>query len=128
MHICSECNQELEDSCFDYRGGTRKGLQSTCKPCSLARLQQHRQEMREYLNQKKLSSGCSICGYNKCAFALHFDHINPLTKDNKGNSRAVEVSWSKERIDKELTKCVILCANCHAEKTFQKQDYLVSKE
>ena len=128
MRICTDCNLNLPDEDFDYRGGGRKGLQATCKACSRKRLQDHRKENREFVDAYKLQHGCSICGYNKLPFALHFDHTNPSTKANKGNSRALEMSWSLDRIKEEIAKCTILCANCHAEKTFHCKDYLAVKE
>lgn len=56
---------------------------------------------------------CQICSYNKCIAALTFHHIEPEHKDfgiaSYGHSR----SW--ERVRKELDKCLLVCANCHAE-------------
>lgn len=56
---------------------------------------------------------CQSCGYRRWRGALHFHHIDPLTKSfairNSGNTFA----WAKIR--SELDKCVLLCANCHAE-------------
>lgn len=40
------------------------------------------------------------------------DHIDPKTKIH----HAIW-SWAKERRDKELTKCQVLCKNCHLEKS-----------
>ena len=55
---------------------------------------------------------CHSCGYSKCVRALTFHHLNPNEKDfgiSSGDCR----SWSK--VKDELDKCVLLCANCHAE-------------
>ena len=53
-----------------------------------------------------------MCGYAKSKRALVFHHRDP--KDKKfgigaGHSR----SWNE--IQRELDKCLLLCANCHAE-------------
>lgn len=61
----------------------------------------------EYLGGK-----CSKCGYNKCQGALVFHHVSgdkEFTISNSGITR------SQERMKAELAKCVLLCANCHAE-------------
>jgi len=63
---------------------------------------------REYKGGK-----CIICGYNKSSRALVFHHLNPEDKDFGLSSRGLTRSW--ERIQKELDKCVLLCANCHME-------------
>jgi hypothetical protein len=56
---------------------------------------------------------CKLCGYHGCAEALEFHHLDNGGKDfsisDKGHSR----SWA--RVKDEVTKCVLLCANCHRE-------------
>lgn len=56
---------------------------------------------------------CMICGYNQCTDALEFHHTNPSEKEYAPsyliNSRSVEQAM------KELSKCVMLCSNCHRE-------------
>jgi len=54
---------------------------------------------------------CIKCGYNKCVDALDFHHLDPLQKEFRISDWNIR-SW--ERIKKELDKCVLLCANCHA--------------
>jgi 5-methylcytosine-specific restriction endonuclease McrA len=57
-----------------------------------------------------LGGCCLLCGYNKCLRALHFHHINPHEKDFDISSKS---TWYDIR--DEIEKCVLLCANCHAE-------------
>ena len=56
---------------------------------------------------------CQICGYNRFPGALELHHINNDEKSfgigDKGYTRA----WAK--IQAELDKCILLCANCHRE-------------
>jgi len=58
-------------------------------------------------------SRCEICGYDQCIDALEFHHKNPTHKDfgisNKGYTR------SRKKVQEELDKCVMICANCHRE-------------
>jgi len=54
-----------------------------------------------------------ICGYKKSHRALSFHHRDPALKDFGLSSKGLTRSW--EKIVKELDKCVLLCANCHAE-------------
>ncbi len=54
---------------------------------------------------------CTLCGYNKCSAALVFHHPDPLGKDFTISSRMT--SW--KAIVRELDKCDLVCANCHAE-------------
>lgn len=54
---------------------------------------------------------CQICGYNKNIAALEFHHIDPSQKDF-GIS---ETRHNWEDTQKELDKCIMICANCHRE-------------
>src|SRR5262245_8614732 len=54
---------------------------------------------------------CQICGYDKCVRALTFHHLDPSHKDF--TIGGISKSWNT--IQSELNKCVLLCANCHAE-------------
>jgi 5-methylcytosine-specific restriction endonuclease McrA len=57
---------------------------------------------------------CLVCGYDKCAAALEFHHVNPLEKDSN-DTGATRDCWTFERKKKELDKCVLLCCRCHRE-------------
>jgi hypothetical protein len=56
---------------------------------------------------------CIICGYNRYHGALHFHHVNPELKEFGLSCKGI--TRSKEKVDAELKKCVLVCANCHAE-------------
>ena len=56
---------------------------------------------------------CSICGYNKCLHALQFHHIDPSKK--KFNISSNIGKYTLQSIQNELKKCIVVCANCHAE-------------
>lgn len=69
------------------------------------------ERINKYIQDYKLSKGCSICGYNKCARALDFHHNG----DKEFAISKVAGSMSLENIKKEMEKCVVICANCHRE-------------
>ena len=54
---------------------------------------------------------CQICGYKKSIRALQFHHLYPSKKESQisGGTR------SFEKLKPELDKCILVCANCHAE-------------
>jgi transposase-like protein len=56
---------------------------------------------------------CRLCGYSRYAGALQFHHVDPAEKSFALSSRGVARSLAKARA--EVSKCVLLCANCHAE-------------
>lgn len=57
---------------------------------------------------------CSICSYNKCAAALELHHLDPTLKDPSFSKFRSSPS-AIEKVAKELTKCILVCANCHRE-------------
>jgi hypothetical protein len=56
---------------------------------------------------------CIVCGYDKCHWAFHFHHLDPTTKEF--NLAGARQTASLEKLRAEAAKCVLLCANCHAE-------------
>jgi len=71
-----------------------------------------RKEVHEWVNNYKLSKGCAICGYNKCASALDFHHNGDK---EFGIARAINGNINFKRIKKEMEKSIVICANCHRE-------------
>jgi hypothetical protein len=63
----------------------------------------------KYFAQSLKSEGCVICGYNRCYEALHFHHTSEEKDRNISRARSMEM------IESEVEKCVVVCANCHAE-------------
>jgi hypothetical protein len=55
---------------------------------------------------------CQRCGYRKSLNALQFHHLERHEKEF-AISRWITLKW--ERIAIELDKCILVCANCHAE-------------
>lgn len=66
---------------------------------------------------KELGGKCEICGYNKCIDALVFHHKDPSEKDFGLAQNGIMHDW-KEYLA-EAKKCMLLCANCHAEEHFR---------
>jgi hypothetical protein len=70
----------------------------------------------------KLSSGCKDCGYNDHAVALQFDHL----RDKRANvSNMIRSDYSWDQIKKEIDKCEVVCANCHAIRTHLRKNGLL---
>lgn len=67
------------------------------------------QELREYLLSEK-EKGCSLCG-ERCIPCLEFHHVDPESKDM---SVSQMINYGNlNRLKEEMSKCVLLCANCH---------------
>ena len=68
---------------------------------------QRRQDIRAVVSMRKLTLGCSKCGYNTHPAALDWHH----TSDDKEN--IVGRCDSIAAAEREMAKCIVLCANCH---------------
>jgi hypothetical protein len=83
-----------------------------CTKCRVESVTKARRKRKKKLVEH-FGNKCSLCGYNKSQSALHFHHIDPETKEfgiaYKGYCR----SW--EKMLAEAEKCILVCANCHAE-------------
>lgn len=109
---------------FSKNKSKKDGLQTTCKCCKklidkkyyLANKEKFKQynrfrkeEIRKFIRKKKTQ--CETCGETHIA-TLDFHHIDPTNK-KISISNIVQHFWCLEKIQKEIDKCKILCANCH---------------
>jgi len=63
------------------------------------------------MHKHKSMQCCNHCKDSR-AQVLQFHHLDPKKKDIK-LSLAANNGWSIKRIQQEINKCVVLCANCH---------------
>jgi formate-dependent nitrite reductase cytochrome c552 subunit len=88
-----------------------------CSLCWMEYLTRIRiQAKQELVNE--LGGSCSRCGYNQCAWAMHFHHRDPSTKEGSVSRMIANKQLTKAK--KEIEKCDLLCSNCHAELEFDK--------
>lgn len=83
-----------------------------CMRCRAEAVARHRRKVKATL-VREAGDRCRLCGYSRCADALHFHHVDPATKSFSIASRGL--TRSLERLRREAAKCALLCANCHAE-------------
>jgi hypothetical protein len=79
-------------------------------------LHRQKQQFKKRLADIKQSSGCVDCG-EKNPIVLDFDHL----RDKKYNiSRMIHDGFSWKAILKEISKCEVVCANCHRLRTYRR--------
>ena len=69
-----------------------------------------RQGIRDHIIAYKLEHPCK-CGESHPA-ALQFHHRNPAEKTIEV-SAVLRRGWSIKKLDEEIAKCDVICANCH---------------
>jgi hypothetical protein len=130
--VCTKCKleKEVKDN-FSRKG---QGYQSNCKPCQSERfrtwrdkrtkeeleLHYKRRDENKQVNMINLlaylkENPCYKCGETD-PVVLEFDHRDRTTKSYDIGAMVNQTTkW--ETIMKEISKCDVLCANCHRRKT-----------
>lgn len=72
---------------------------------------------REVIQQIKLEAGCADCGYNTHPAGLTFDHVRGVKLFTISNACG---SYPLEKVLAEIEKCEVVCATCHAVRTFER--------
>ncbi len=91
---------------------TAGGKRYRCRRCRVDAVSARRRRVKLALIEAA-GGACRLCGYDRYAGALQFHHVDPKDKAFAIADRGV--ARSLERALAEARKCVLLCANCHAE-------------
>ncbi len=132
MKKCSRCKKEKPIQEFNFKNKSLQLRQKSCRECTRIEVRNHYMKNREYyLNKAKIRNKknreiiqkyiweflkthpCIDCG-EKDPIVLDFDH-----ERDKIDALSMIVKWnhSLTLIKKEISKCVVRCANCHRRKT-----------
>lgn len=106
---CEICGAEL-------KGRQRRFCSPNCKNRALQsyHAQQERGVHRKIEIVRNMGGKCSRCGYSGNLSAFHFHHLDPSKKNFRLDLRAIS-NRKIEAVQLEVDKCILLCANCHAE-------------
>lgn len=136
---CQSCKTVKDVNEFAPNKTRKDGLQSDCKICrseynrrwyrspknyqrvvlnNSARSAERRLRFREVLYNYLLQHPCVICS-EPDPVVLEFDHIKGRKKFNIANYDR----FSLKELLKEISKCQVLCANCHKRKTAIQQKW-----
>lgn len=126
MKHCRRCSEDKDESEFNRNSSNKDGLQNWCRECTKkrnndrykedpdhrARIMRNNDMSRvrcsEYVAAVK-SAGCSVCD-EKEPCTLDFHHLDPSEKE--GNISGL-LNYGLARVKEEISKCVLLCSNCH---------------
>jgi hypothetical protein len=126
MKLCKTCNTNKELSDFYSKNGK---TQSYCKECQKVRhrkyyeahkdkyknkADKHKLKIREYI-QKTKDVPCKDCGVKYPPWVMQFDHLRDKSFDISRTSSA-----GINKIMAEIDKCEVVCANCHADRTYKR--------
>ena len=133
MKKCGRCGVEKRLAEF-HRWNRGDGLQPWCKPCRKeydrayhARNRKRRQQQVRARRSKlaawnhglKASSPCADCGGFFHPIAMTWDHLPGSEKVDEVSNLVKAGKTLKARA--EIEKCELVCANCHAVRSFERQ-------
>lgn len=134
--ICKECGIDKPIASFYKNKSIKSGIMSKCKDCTKKNVakrykenkdrikaysrvyyKEHKDERKkqddDYKDKiQKLKTKCLKCGESRL-YVIDFHHIDPREKDFNIPRKTHKRDFSI--IEKEASKCVSLCRNCHAE-------------
>lgn len=132
MKLCSKCKLELPLESFNKK---RDSLQPYCRDCDNRKSREYyannrerhksviRERNKKYLDatrawvrQLKESNPCVDCGISYPWYVMDFDHVRG--EKFMDISKMVATAVAKEKLLEEISKCEIVCSNCHRERTF----------
>ncbi len=134
--ICSKCKKNKPINEFNWRNKKAQKRNPSCKDCTRKAIRRHYEDNKDYYKAKAKAKPyhqiiidrnkritkehlekhpCVDCG-EKDIRVLHFDHVRG--KKLRNISQISLRGGSLERLNNEIKKCEIRCANCHMKKTF----------
>lgn len=79
-----------------------------------------RKDTNQLVKEIKENSPCTDCGKTYNWYVMDFDHLDSSTKV-MNIARMVSSGYSWEAIETEISKCEIVCSNCHRERTYKRR-------
>lgn len=124
MNCLSKYSQLTEDKKEIIRKAANKYYQENKLKCA-EKAKEWRIKNKEYIKDKQrldkrnrkeeaivyLGGRCHSCSGTFHPAIFEFHHKDPSTKEGKDPSKCLSFSWKK--LQQELDKCILVCANCH---------------
>lgn len=101
---------------FHSNKGRPDGVGTACKECTNIATLRRQRANRDLINTLK-SRPCTDCNKKYPPHVMQFDHVRGEKKFNVGEAR----SRSVKNILVEVAKTEVVCANCHAMRTYNRR-------
>jgi len=133
MKTCTICGEDKDFDSFAFRNKAQGTRRSQCKSCMSDRDKdsyknnqarrdsiksndsRRRQELINKVWLHKINHPCVDCGFSDPR-ALEFDHL-PEFEKSYDISAMVDRRFAWDKIQEEMAKCEVVCANCHRIRT-----------
>jgi len=101
---------------LEKRRECRRRWYSNNKESEKKHVKRRKREIKKWFDNYKLTLKCSKCSESHPS-TLEFHHN--IGNKEKGIAELTHNGYSIERIKKEMSKCIVLCANCHRKTHFK---------
>ena len=136
--VCAGCAAEKDLESFNFKQKSFGTRQIRCRDCTRKQVQSQYNRHKEYyvkkaqlrtaankaLHREKLLLYLSVHPCVDCSEAdfvcLEFDHVRGK---KQGNIAEMVGDYAWEKIEAEIAKCDVRCANCHRRKTAKQYGY-----
>ncbi len=123
---CSKCKIDKPTTDFHKKKSSSTGYNFQCKICinsyhKTRKYPVRKDYMRDFYKQKStrykkqliemLGGKCNKCGLIDDPCVYDFHHTNPEQKEFSIATALKHSTW--DAIKKEVSKCILLCSNCH---------------
>lgn len=137
--ICTTCKRRRPLTSFNKKRDGKYGRTAKCKKCiSRYDSQSYRRSTRRrasvisavgryklkliaFVNEYKERHVCADCESAYPFYVMTFDHL-PGAKKEGNISDLIRRGATGEKLQREMKKCDVVCANCHAERTHQRRE------
>jgi len=109
QHWCRACHRSYQREYYERHKDYYLELQN-------ARVERARRRLRQAKNVP-----CADCGRCYPHYVMDFDHRPGEEKNFNLSVAAGQTRLSWQRIEAEIAKCDVVCANCHRERTYQRR-------
>ena len=111
--VCRVCGLESDDlELFRKAAKGTDGRDNICKKCINEYRNRSNKARRKLISELKRGKPCYVCGNVFPPVVMDYHHTEPEDK-YESIATMLDRSRSTEDILREITKCVLVCANCH---------------
>lgn len=132
---CKKCDKDKPIDEFRIKNKITGVRQSHCNQCQrnytkehycknksyyLNKARKHDQKRIDWLREYKEGKPCTDCGIIYPFYVMQFDHLRDKIESVSLMARLV----GKDKLLEEINKCELVCANCHAIRTYTRNHAL----
>ena len=114
---CSPCRNRYDKKIYNKTPEAKERRRACLQKSS----RNVRIQLKSKINEIKLNSPCVDCGGTFHPVAMDFDHVKGTKKYGISEMAGKRMPWDK--IQKEIDKCELRCANCHRIKTYEEHQH-----